>query len=187
VTYSSYGSTATMTTFESITSRRSSMGSLEDAALPGSASRSRISMEEYYIENPHSARQSFTMTIIPPGSPPSYESSVPPSKIQPREDEGCEMLPAYSCSIVMGGVFWKKMELEDAVHRAQNRSWTKIFVELQGTALRIRKTKRVHGKIDSSSYYAASPDMPPDIKAGDTLKTYSLQHADVGIAADYDK
>jgi hypothetical protein len=32
-----------------------------------------------------------------------------------------------------------------------------------------------------------SADLPPYLKPGELLKIYSLQHADVGIAADYKK
>jgi hypothetical protein len=70
--------------------------------------------------------------------PPAYDVAInglplPATrlKIQPREDEGREQLPAYSCSIMIRAVFERKMELETAVHRAFDRNWHKLFVELQ--------------------------------------------------------
>ena len=83
-------------------------------------------------------------------------------------------------------VFERKMELETAVHRAFDRNWHKVFVELQGTALRFYKAKSA-GLFADGGGPNTSADLPPYLKAGDLLKIYSLQHADVGIAADYKK
>jgi hypothetical protein len=79
----------------------------------------------------------------------------------------------------------KKMELESAVHKARDRNWYKVFVTLQGTALTLYKIKstRVHVKDRPK----VSADLPLSLKRGDLLKSYNLQHADVGIAADYVK
>lgn len=118
--------------------------------------------------------------------PPSYDALLDAPallrkhkyNIQPREDEGREVLPPYSTAISLENVFLKKMELEDAVHKASDRNWHKVLVTLQGTALQFHKYK-------SSALF--KPDSPAMSKKGRFLQSYNLQYADVGIAADYVK
>jgi hypothetical protein len=127
-------------------------------------------------------------------SPPSYDADAllqaPQSQgiynIQPREDEGRETLPPYSSEISLENVFSRKVELQGAIHRASDRKWYRVYATLQGTALTFHKYK-------SSGYFSAwSPDCgrsdtAPLLKKGQFLMSYNLQHADVGIAADYFK
>ncbi|KAL2074152.1 hypothetical protein VTL71DRAFT_7930 [Oculimacula yallundae] len=121
--------------------------------------------------------------------PPAYDTLLDlPSlrrkfNIQPREDEGREVLPPYSSAISIQNVFLMKMELEGAVHQATDRNWYRVVVTLQGTALKFHKFK-------GSALFAGKDDggKPSDSmasKKGPFLKSYNLQHADVGIAADY--
>jgi len=141
----------------------------------------RHSMDEYY------QREAMGSSIIPSDAPPDYDAFLEsPSlrrrfNIQPREDEGREILPPYSSAISLRAVFLRKMELEGAVHRAQNRNWYRVFVTLQGTALTFHKCK-VPGMFGKSR---SSPDFPAGTTKGSLLQSYNLQHADVGIAADY--
>jgi hypothetical protein len=152
----------------------------------------RVSMEEYYHNQlVHQTRQSTGDYF---DSPPSYDIAVkglrlPKSRLSvtPREDEGREWLPSYSCSIMIQSVFVKKMELELAVHRAHDRNWYKVFAELQGTALRFYKVKGAGLFSKDQGGATTSPDRPPWVKPGELLKSYSLLYADVGIAADYEK
>jgi hypothetical protein len=131
------------------------------------------------------ARQSY-----PSDAPPDYDALLDsPSlrrrfNIQPREDEGREVLPPYSSAISLRAVFQRKMELEGAVHKAQNRNWTRVYVELQGTALTFHKCK-IPGILGSKG--RTTPDFPAGTTKGELLQSYNLQHADVGIAADYVK
>lgn len=128
-------------------------------------------------------------------SPPQYESEAPPQcpalrrkfSIEPREDEGREELPLYSCAISLENVFRRKLELEGAVHRAHDRNWYQVYATLQGTALAFHKYKRrgVFEKLGSAKRQSA--DFPAGAKKGHFLKSYNLQHAEVGIAADYRK
>ena len=145
----------------------------------------RHSMDDYYQND---------MGGDPLESPPSYEALItPPSfrqrfNIQPREDEGHETLPAYSSYISLEGIFEKKMELEGAVNRAQDRNWYKVWVTLQGTALHLHNCKS--GGLFNRSQGAGrkhNVDFPAGLKQATFLRSYNLQHADVGIAADYVK
>jgi hypothetical protein len=125
-------------------------------------------------------------------SPPSYDASIRSHKlqnrfnIQPREDEGREALPGYSTAISLENVFLRKMELQGAIHRASDRNWYRVVATLQGTALTFHKVKNssVFGRSDGRK---GTPDYPSGIKRGSVISSYNLQHADVGIAADYVK
>ncbi|KAE9379690.1 hypothetical protein N431DRAFT_326010 [Stipitochalara longipes BDJ] len=129
-------------------------------------------------------------SIIPSDAPPDYDTLLnSPSlrrrfNIQPREDEGREVLPPYSSAISLRAVFQRKMELEGAVHRAQNRNWARVYVTLQGTALTFHKCK-IPGILGTKG--RTTPDFPAGTTKGAFLQSYNLQHADVGIAADYVK
>lgn len=121
----------------------------------------------------------------PQEEPPSYEEFLSSSlrrkfNIQPREDEGQEVLPPYSCAISLENVFLRKTELEGAVHRAHDRNWYREVVTLQGTALSFHKFKggNVFGKEGKN-------DIAAGAKRGPLLRSYNLQHAEVGVAADY--
>ncbi|KAG4427375.1 hypothetical protein IFR05_017142 [Cadophora sp. M221] len=142
-------------------------------------SSNRHSMDEYYEQE----------EVGPSDDPPAYDNLLDsPSlrrkfNIQPREDEGREVLPPYSSAISIQNVFLKKMELEGAVHRATDRNWYRVVVTLQGTALKFHKFKGsalFGGKDDGGK-----PDDSMASKKGSFLRSYNLQHADVGIAADY--
>jgi hypothetical protein len=149
----------------------------------------RLSIEEYYgriFERPTNRD-----TVQ---EPPDYDLAleglrVPPSavKISLRKDEGYEILPSYTCSIMIQAVFQRKMELESAVQRADDRNWSKVFLKIQGTALQVYKVKNLGMFSKEYSDPILNPDLPPYLRAGDLLRTYSLQYAEVGIAADYVK
>ncbi|RDL40742.1 uncharacterized protein BP5553_00721 [Venustampulla echinocandica] len=127
--------------------------------------------------------------------PPPYDATLPipllsnlrrKFNVQPREDEGQEVLPPYSCAISLENVFLRKMELEGAVHRAHDRNWYPVLATLQGTALTFHKTKsgNVFAKIEGGT---RKHDSPAGVKRVQVIKSYNLQHAEVGVAADYTK
>ncbi|TAQ84890.1 hypothetical protein B7494_g6778 [Chlorociboria aeruginascens] len=125
--------------------------------------------------------------------PPSYDALAHPAHlrrrftIQPREDEGRESLPPYSSSISLESVFSRKMELEGAVYRSHDRNWYRVFVTLQGTALTFHKCKGQGVFAKAEAGRKSSLDFPAGTKKGQFLRSYNLQHADVGVAADYMK
>jgi len=153
----------------------------------------RVSMEDYYQRRGGSIEVETAPSEPPSESPPTYDALLlSPTlgrkcNIQPREDEGRETLPAYSCAISLESVFMKKMELEGAVHTAHDRSWHKVFVTLQGTALSFHKYKGPGTFQTPKSGPTSCPDHPTGAKKCQLLRSYNLQHADVGIAADYFK
>ncbi|KAI8060513.1 hypothetical protein BC940DRAFT_246399 [Gongronella butleri] len=112
---------------------------------------------------------------VPP--PPRYE--LGPSRkripiVEPREEEGNEILPAYECTVSRMGFLFLKKEMESPTKRARHRCWRKLYLVLWGTTIRaykhIPKDHDVaHGK----------PKKP--------VWCYSMQHAEAGIASDYRK
>lgn len=121
-------------------------------------------------------------------TPPPYDEfldlPLPPSrfKIQPRPEEGSEQLPGYCCSIRREGIFERKVELESPFERAYDRKWSKVFVILNNTMLNIHKPKRVPPTTKQSLQDEEDCYIP-----GSIIKSYTLQHTEVGAATDYKK
>lgn len=106
----------------------------------------------------------------------------------PNIPEAREMLPTYTSSIELEGIFMKKHEIEDTTKRAEDRRWHTQYVTLNGTALNIYKVKknRTFGRTHKDGPNI-SPDNPPWMRKAKLEKSYSLLYADAGIAADYKK
>ncbi|KAI9771897.1 MAG: hypothetical protein M1840_001667 [Geoglossum simile] len=129
-------------------------------------------------------------------NPPPYDESshrgrfLPPIRFNviTREEEGRECLPAYSCSIRREAVFARKMEFRSPFERACDRAWFKVFVILDGTMLKVCKVRNMALVGRTSTHdTAANPDSPITAIAGTVMRTYTLQHAEVGNAVDYNK
>ncbi|ELR05951.1 hypothetical protein VC83_08204 [Pseudogymnoascus destructans] len=117
-------------------------------------------------------------------SPPPYSSSIlnrSAINITPRVEEGRETLPPYTCDLTLTALFMRKSELEgthlgepseysNPLRRAPMRTWHRVQVTLQGTSLTITPCPRL-------SLKRSKPLAPP--------RSYSLQHAEAGIASDY--
>lgn len=98
-----------------------------------------------------------------------------------------EPLPNYQNSVYIEGVFSKKHEIEDTIKRAEDRHWHTVFVTLNGTALNVYTVKKDWGWGRSRDGPTICPDNPPWVRKSKLEKSYSLLHADCGIAADYNK
>lgn len=153
----------------------------------------RLSMEEdYFYEQ--------VMTFAQPPNPPAYHVATHgayegPSRkgkeavLDDNISTDQEMLPDYYCDVHMETVFQMKMEIEDAVKRAEYRNWRSVVVVLHGTALHIFSAKKTDFGWGKSRMHGPDvrPDNPSWLRKGSLERKYSLQHADVGIAADYHK
>ncbi|KAF4906419.1 Spectrin beta chain [Colletotrichum fructicola] len=148
--------------------------------------RRRLSMEEDYFY-----QEVMTSPLRRPSQPPPYERESGlrrPLAGSAVADYGVqEKLPEYSCDIELEGIWVKKMEVENTTKRAEDRNWHTTFVQLRGTALNFYNVKKDWGWGRSRDGPTISPDNPPWVKKSSLDRTYSLQHADVGIAADYKK
>ncbi|KAF4587763.1 PH domain-containing protein [Ophiocordyceps camponoti-floridani] len=102
-------------------------------------------------------------------------------------DDDDESPPRYQSTVSIEGVFSKKHEIEDTIKRAEDRQWHTVFVLLQGTALNVYSVKKDWGWGRTRDGPAVCPDNPPWVRRSKLEKSYSLLHADAGIAADYTK
>ncbi|OLN81673.1 hypothetical protein CCHL11_05602 [Colletotrichum chlorophyti] len=148
--------------------------------------RRRLSMEEDYFY-----QEVMTSPFRRPSQPPPYErDSRPrrPSAGRDKDQHGArEKLPGYSCDIELEGVWVMKMEIENTTKRAEDRNWHTTYVQLRGTALNLYNVKKDWGWGRTRDGPTISPDNPPWVRKSSLDRAYSLQHADVGIAADYKK
>ncbi|CEJ81936.1 Putative PH domain-containing protein [[Torrubiella] hemipterigena] len=150
--------------------------------------RRRMSMDEdFFYQNVMSQQ-------CRPFHPPSYNDATNPSPSpndgnlrRPSTASVDDPLPPYSNSLVMQAVFSKKHEIENTTKRAEDRRWHNTMVVLNGTALELYNVKKDWGWGRSRDGPSINPDNPPWIKKAKLEKTYSLLHADAGIAADYKK
>ena len=60
--------------------------------------------------------------------------------IYPREEEGKEALPRYTCSVHIEGYLPRKMEFSSPGLQAKDRSWRRQYFVLHGTCLKVYKT-----------------------------------------------
>lgn len=147
----------------------------------------RVSIEEdlLYHRIVHRAPPPCSPDPPPAGPRPSSASTVPPEAGPGRGRH--ERLPPYQSSIALAAVFAKKLEIEKTVKRAEDRRWRSVFVSLNGTALHLYSLKKDWGIGRAHGGAAICADNPPWIKIAKLDRSYSLQHADAGIAADYQK
>ena len=126
-----------------------------------------------------------THAQLPIGAPPAYARACD-AKVLQRLDErtrleaeaahSTSLPPSYSCSIEIGGLVGIKQELSSPFQVSGNRMWYDAYVVLRGTQLNIHRIKNPG---------LFSKGRQPS--AGRLLRTYSLQHAEVGVASDFKK
>ncbi|KAJ4384320.1 hypothetical protein N0V86_001167 [Didymella sp. IMI 355093] len=82
--------------------------------------------------------------------------------------------PSYSCTVEMGGVLGLRHELLSPFHVSGQRDWSDCYVVLRGTQLNVHRVKQpsLWGKNRQPT-------------AGRLISSYTLQHAEVGIASDF--
>ncbi|KAM4057065.1 pleckstrin-like domain-containing protein [Hirsutella rhossiliensis] len=132
-----------------------------------------------------------------PSQPPPYRAGSPDhdrrprtgsrSPRDPKDKQATLSVPRYQSTLNIEGVFSKKHEIENTTKRAEDRHWHPVFVALQGTALNVYGVKKDWGWGKTRDGPTISPDNPPWVRKGKLEKSYSLLHADAGIAADYNK
>ncbi|USP82806.1 uncharacterized protein yc1106_10080 [Curvularia clavata] len=123
-----------------------------------------------------------THAQLPLGSPPSYACAMDP-KTRKRLDEraraekeavrNMQLPPPYTCTVEMQGIVGLKHELSSPFQVSSHREWSDVYAILRGTQLNLYRIKNPHLLSKSKT---ASP--------GRLLKSFSLQHAEVGVASD---
>ncbi|KAH7079326.1 hypothetical protein BKA63DRAFT_508173 [Paraphoma chrysanthemicola] len=126
-----------------------------------------------------------THAQLPIGAPPSYTRANEPNvlrRLDERSHNEAEVArhttlpPPYECTVNVSGVLGVRQELSSPFQVAGNREWYDVFVVLQGTQLSICRVKQP-GLL--SKYRKPSP--------GRLIRTYTLQHAEIGVASDFKK
>ncbi|KFY04823.1 hypothetical protein O988_00494, partial [Pseudogymnoascus sp. VKM F-3808] len=154
------------------------------ASIARTASTASTTSTSSSVEPPSPRRTADDLFLQSSLSPPPYSSSIrnrSTSIITPRVEEGREKLPPYTCDLSLTAYFMRKCELEgpylrgpsevsNPLRRAPMRTWHRVQVTLQGTSLTLTPCPRLTLK-------RSKPLAPP--------RTYSLQHAEAGIATDY--
>jgi len=118
-----------------------------------------------------------------PEDPPGYDATVfSRRKTRSAPDEGTnrdEAIPGYSCSVSMETSAEVHYEQLNPFEPLKKQQWSQVYVVLSGTLLRLHALKK-----PSANLLTMSNDRS---QAGRLLKAYSMQHAEVGIAADEPK
>ncbi|KAF2417441.1 hypothetical protein EJ08DRAFT_577128, partial [Tothia fuscella] len=132
----------------------------------------------------HGYHNTFHTRSFPSTAPPTFEAATsslhgltsdPSRRWGSLESETLpEVLPEYSCTVDFEGVLGMKLELSDPYTVSADSRWRPVYAIINGTQLHIHSLKR--GPIWSGSV------LP---KPGRLLWTYTLQHAEVGLAADW--
>lgn len=126
-----------------------------------------------------------THAQLPPGSPPTYARANDPQTLRHLQDRARREAvaaranpnpPAYSCSVELCAVLGVRKELSSPFQVAGHREWFDAYVVLRGTKLTIHRVK-------SPSILSKNKSPSP----GRLLKSYTLQHAEVGVASDVKK
>ncbi|KAL5117710.1 hypothetical protein ACEQ8H_004320 [Pleosporales sp. CAS-2024a] len=126
-----------------------------------------------------------THALLPVGAPPPYACATDPKTLRRLHDRTrtethaartTPRPPAYSPSVHISGVLGVKPELATPFDVAASREWFDAFVVLQGTQLSIYRVKL-------PGLFSKSCQPSP----GKHIQSYSLQHAEVGVASDFKK
>jgi hypothetical protein len=119
------------------------------------------------------------------GDPPSYACANDPRTLRVLEEKArteaeaernAPLPPPYSCSVELSGVLGLKQELVSPFRLSRDRDWNDVYIVLRGTQLCTYRVK--HPGL-------LSKHRKPT--AGRLLRTYTLQHAEVGVATDFKK
>ncbi|EGG00949.1 uncharacterized protein MELLADRAFT_111464 [Melampsora larici-populina 98AG31] len=123
-----------------------SSSSVVDAPLPPSKSGSGLAPSTSSPSLRRVARRQSMYEMRPSTlDPPPYQQIYQtPGGVQqvilPREEEGREGLPNYTCLVHLEGWMPRKMEFRSPGIQAKDRAWKRQYVILHGTMIRIYKT-----------------------------------------------
>lgn len=89
--------------------------------------------------------------------------------------------PDYDCSVFCEGRIDLKIERKTPFSHIEEPKWESVYAVLQGTVLNFHALKS-----SNPLAMAANPALA-DRRAGKLIRSYTLQHAEAGLAADYKK
>ena len=139
--------------------------------------RGDLSQSTYGYHNTFHTHARPSITESPP---PSYEVATSASTLTTSTDTELpnpqdDVLPEYSCSIEYCGTLALRCELTTPFLESCDNKWHEVFVALRGTQLNFHKLK-------SSAFSKGKPQA-----IGRLIRSYTLQHAEVGVATDWRK
>ncbi|GAB7357741.1 hypothetical protein MBLNU459_g0396t1 [Dothideomycetes sp. NU459] len=144
-----------------------------EATAPPARAQPQLRVVERRSTAYHNAFQTKTTPSF--DDPPSYSVSASMERM-PRSarhlDGGKEILPKYTCSVAKEGVMSMRVEKLSPFQFVAKQEWRSVYVVLSGTLLNIYKIK--------NSTIAGTTVAGP----GKLIRSYTLQHAEVGLAAD---
>lgn len=124
-----------------------------------------------------------THAQLPLGNPPTYARINDnlrylndKARTEAKAERADVLPPPYTCTVEIGGVLGVRHELLSPFHVSGQRDWTDCYVVLRGTQLNIHRAKQPG--LWSKNRQAT---------AGRLISSYTLQHAEVGIASDFKK
>lgn len=117
--------------------------------------------------------------------PPGYGSKCmsPLRKRIPVGDHESshDQIPSYDCSVFLQGVCDYKVEKETPFDFIEDPKWSTKYAVLSGTQLLIHDVRK-----PNPLALAANPSLPREMP-GKLVKKFTLQHAEMGLAADHKK
>ncbi|PVI00705.1 hypothetical protein DM02DRAFT_385428 [Periconia macrospinosa] len=143
-----------------------------------SSSRSQTTPPTYGYHNTF-----HTHATVNLASPPSYAQATSPATLawlnakaatEAADVRRFQTPPPYTCTVEMQGILGMRMELTNVFEISRSREWNDVFVVLRGTQISIYRVK-MPGLLSK----ARAP------QPGRLLKTFTLQHAEVGVASDF--
>lgn len=84
-------------------------------------------------------RSMYELPTTPPAYHAVYSRSGTKQVVYPREEEGQEPLPDYTCAIHFEGYLPRKMEFTSPGVQAKDRSWRRAYMILHGTSIKFYK------------------------------------------------
>ncbi|KAF2643103.1 hypothetical protein P280DRAFT_244121 [Massarina eburnea CBS 473.64] len=118
-------------------------------------------------------------------SAPSYAHATNPATLKwlnsKAAEEGATARqatepPPYTCTVEAGCVMGMKAELSSVFLVARDRQWNDVYAVLRGTQLSIHRVKM-------TGIFSKNRTPQP----GRLIRTFTLQHAEVGVASDFRK
>ena len=98
-------------------------------------------------------------------NPPSYASAIRHRSAQRRyHDDDRGVLPKYTCTVLAEAKLLLNLESVNPLHTATEGEWREMYVVVRGTMLNLYRVK--------------------DDGPGRFVRSYTLQHAEVGLATD---
>jgi len=110
----------------------------------------------------HRPRSMYELHVAPPAYHSVYERAGfgPKQIVFPREEEGKEGLPDYTCAIHIEGYMPRKMEFTAPSVQAKDRAWKRQYVVLHGTSIKFYKYDlKTHPIAGEEDWANASPEM----------------------------